>query len=117
MPNSNRLLDEKKAIDNWLKVRPTGLPYLFPSRKNAPLSRVQVNRIYRYYAEKAKLPGTKLGVHALKHSLGQHGHDRGIDIEVLRVMMGHKLITSTQRYFEVTQAQADAARHAAVLSL
>jgi integrase/recombinase XerD len=117
MPNSNRLLDERKTLANWLRLRPTDSPYLFPSRKHSRLSRVQVHRIYRYYALKAGLPGTKLGVHALKHSIGQHGHDRGIDIEVLRVIMGHKLITSTQRYFEVTQAQADSARHAAVLGL
>src|SRR6202041_617668 len=53
MPNSNRLLDELKTIENWLRVRPTDSPYLFPSRKHAQLSRVQVHRIYRYYAEKA----------------------------------------------------------------
>ncbi len=117
MPNSNRLLDERKTLENWLRLRPTDSPYLFTSRKHHQLTRVQVHRIYRYYAIKAGLPGTKSGVHALKHSIGQHGHDRGIDIEVLRVMMGHKLITSTQRYFEVTQAQVDAARHAAVLSI
>jgi integrase/recombinase XerD len=116
MPNSNRLLDELKTVENWLRVRPTDSPYLFPSRKHAQLSRVQVHRIYRYYAQKAGLPGTKLGVHALKHTLGQQMADRGVDIKVMRVVMGHALITSTQRYFSVTQQQADAARHATVLS-
>lgn len=116
MPNSNRLLDEKKTIENWLKNRPTDSPYLFPSRKHNQMSRDHVSRIYRYYAEKAGLPENKLGIHALKHTLGQQMADRGVDIKVMRVVMGHSLITSTQRYFSVTAAQADAARHATVLS-
>jgi Phage integrase family len=57
-PHSNALLDQRKTIENWLRVKP-GSPYLFPSRKNAVLSRVQVYRLFRYYAEKAGLPDSK----------------------------------------------------------
>jgi type 1 fimbriae regulatory protein FimB len=115
-PNSNRLLDELKTVESWLRRRPADSPFLFPSRKHARMSRVQVFRIYRRYAEAAGLPANKLGIHALKHTIGQRMADSGADIKVMRLALGLKLITSTQRYFEVTAAQADAARHAAILS-
>jgi site-specific recombinase XerD len=115
-PHSNHLLDQRKTIENWLRVKPES-PYLFPSRKNAVLSRVQVYRLFRCYAERAGLPDSKRGVHALKHTLGQKMADRGADIKELRVIMGHKLITSTQHYYEVSQDQADASKQAALLSV
>lgn len=115
-PHSNSLLDQRKTIENWLRIKPES-PYLFPSRKNAILSRVQVYRLFRYYAEQAGLPDSKRGIHALKHSLGQKMADRGADIKELRVIMGHKLITSTQHYYEVSQDQADASKQAAFLSV
>jgi site-specific recombinase XerD len=115
-PHSNSLLDQRKAIENWLRVKPES-PYLFPSRKNAILSRVQVYRLFRHYAEQAGLPDSKRGIHALKHSLGQKLRNAGMDIAEMRVVMGHKLITSTQRYFSISQDQADAAKQAALLSV
>jgi integrase/recombinase XerD len=115
-PHSNALLDQRKTVENWLRIKPDS-PYLFPSRKNAILSRIQVYRLFRYYAEAVGLPDTKRGVHSLKHTLGQKLADRGTDIKELRVIMGHKLITSTQHYYEVSQAQADATKQAALLSV
>ena len=111
MPNSNKLLDEKKTIEQWLKVKPES-PFMFPSRKAGVLTREHVSRIFRHYAELAGLPDTKRGIHALKHSLGQSLKDRGTDIGTMRVIMGHKMITSTQQYFQVTQAAADSAKQA-----
>jgi site-specific recombinase XerD len=115
MPHSNKLLDEKKTIEQWLKVKPES-PFMFPSRKTGVLSREHVSRIFRQYAELAGLPDTKRGIHALKHSLGQNLADRGTDIKTMRVIMGHKLITSSQHYFEVTQAAADSAKQAVLLT-
>ncbi len=115
MPHSNKLLDEKKAIENWLKAKPES-PFMFPSRKTGVLSREHVSRLFRYYAEKAGLPATKRGIHALKHTLGQALADRGTDIKTMRLILGHSLITSTQRYFEVSQSAADSAKQAVLLS-
>src|SRR6266576_6758298 len=102
MPHSNKLLDEKKTIEQWLRVKPES-PFMFPSRKIGILSREHVSRLFRHYAEVAGLPATKRGIHCLKHTLGQNLADRGTDIKTMRLIMGHTLITSTQRYFEITQ--------------
>ena len=116
MPHSNKLLDEKKSIEQWLRVRPDS-PFMFPSRKTGVLSREHVSRIYRRYAELAGLPDTKRGIHSLKHTLGQNLADRGTDIKTMRVIMGHRLITSSQHYFEVSQAAADSAKQAVLISV
>jgi site-specific recombinase XerD len=117
MAHSNRLLDEKKTIEAWLKSKAES-PFLFPSRKTAGfLGRERASRIYRHYAEVAGLPATKHGIHALKHTLGQNLADRGTDVATMRVILGHKLITSTQRYFDVTQAAADSAKRAVLVSI
>ena len=114
-PHSNKLLDQKKTIESWLKSKPES-PFMFPSRKAGILSREHVSRLFRYYAEKAGLPATKRGIHSLKHTLGQNLADRGTDLKVMRVVMGHRLVTSTQRYFEVSQSAADSAKQAVLLS-
>lgn len=116
-PNSERLLDERKALTEWLAIRPSNSPFLFPSRnKSGCLSRVQVYRLFRSYCEQAGIPDAKRGVHALKHTLGQRMADGGVDIKEMRLALGHRSITSTQVYFEVTAEQADRARQVALMS-
>jgi type 1 fimbriae regulatory protein FimB len=116
-PNSERLLDEVKTLTGWLERRPADSgPYLFPSRKNGALSRIQVYRLFRQYYEKAGVAASKRGPHALKHTLGQRMHDLGVDVKIMRQALGHKSITSTMAYFDVTPEQADRARQAALMS-
>jgi len=35
--NSDRLLDERKALTDWLRFRPNNSPFLFPSRNKSGL--------------------------------------------------------------------------------
>ena len=114
--NSEKLLDERKALADWLATRPNGSPFVFPSRKSGCLSRVQVYRLFRSYCELAGIPDAKRGVHALKHTLGQRMADGGCDIKEMRLALGHKSILSTQAYFDVTAEQADRARQVALQS-
>jgi type 1 fimbriae regulatory protein FimB len=116
-PNSNRLLNERRALSEWLAMRPTQLgPALFPSRKGGTLSRIQVYRLIRSYAELAGLSKAKRGAHSLKHSLGQHMVDARQDITRVQAALGHSSITSTAHYFRVSDAQADEARQATLMA-
>lgn len=115
--NSERLLDERRVMIEWLAIRPSNSPFLFPSRnKSGCLSRVQVYRLFRSYCGVAGVPDAKRGVHALKHTLGQRMADCGSDIKEMRLALGHRSITSTQVYFDVTAEQADRARQIALTS-
>lgn len=114
--NSEKLLDERRVLLEWLTVRVNASPYLFPSRKAGSLSRVQVYRLFRSYCELAGIPDAKRGVHALKHTLGQRMADGGVDIKEMRLALGHKSLSSTVHYFDVTADQADRARQVALMS-
>jgi integrase len=116
-PNSNKLLDERKALSAWLALRPTGTPYLFPSRKGGlAMKRVQIYRLFRDYAVSAGLPASKQGVHALKHTLATAMVAANQNIAWVQQGLGHKSISSTARYFRTTDAQGDAARQAALFA-
>ena len=115
--NSERLLDERKVLTEWLALRSSGSPFLFPSRnKSGCLSRVQVYRLFRAYCEAAGVGKAKRGIHALKHTLGQRMADCGVDVKEMRLALGHRSLNSTLAYFEVTAEQADRARQVALMS-
>lgn len=116
LPNAERLLDERKAIMEWLKFRPALGPYLFSKPNGGCLSRIQVYRLFRSYAEAAGLPETRRSPHALKHSLAQHMVDGRQDVARVQAALGHASISSSLQYFEVSPLQADEARAAALMA-
>src|SRR5207247_10457044 len=70
-PNSDRLLDERKVLTEWLALRINDSPFLFHSRnKRGSLSRVQVYRLFRSYCALAVVPYASRVVHPLKPPLG-----------------------------------------------
>lgn len=116
LPNAERLLDERKAISEWLKFRPVLGPYLFAKPNGGSLSRIQVYRLFRAYAEAAGLPDSRRSPHALKHSLAQHMVNERQDVARVQAALGHASISSSLQYFEVSATQADEARAAALMA-
>lgn len=116
LPNSERLLDERKALRAWLENRPNVGPYVFSKSNGGCLSRIQVYRLFRHYAEYAGLSESKCGPHALKHSLAQHMVNERQDVARVQAALGHASVSSTLSYFTVSQQQADEARAAALMS-
>lgn len=112
-PNGVKLLDARKAVGEWLALRPQGA-YLFPNAQGGPLSRISVYQTFKKHAATAKLPAHKSSPHALKHTLGQHIHDSGQGIEVVAACLGHARIDSSRRYFDISFADANHARRAAL---
>ena len=116
LPNAERLLDERKAINEWLAHRPNLGPYLFSKPNGGALSRVQVYRLFRSYAEAAGLPEAKRGPHALKHALAQHMVNERQDVARVQAALGHASISSTICYFGISAQQAAEARAAALMA-
>jgi integrase/recombinase XerC len=112
-PNGVKLLDARKAVGEWLALRPHGA-YLFANPQGGPLSRISVYQIFKRHAATAKLPAHKSSPHALKHTLGQHIHDSGQGIEVVAACLGHARIDSSRRYFDISFADANHARRASL---
>jgi len=115
-PNSERLLDERKALRAWLDARPNFGPYLFSKPNGGCLSRIQVYRLFRQYAKVAGLPDAKRSPHALKHTLGQDLVNGKWDLARVQAALGHASISSTAHYFAVSDSQADEARQSVLMS-
>jgi site-specific recombinase XerD len=114
----NPLLDEVKALREWMKVRPTEAgDALFVSRKGGHLLRWQVLKIFKQHAQTARLPKEKQFVHSLKHSLASHLIEGNASLPMVQRALGHKSLSSTAVYVHVTDQQAAEASRKALMNL
>ncbi|MBV9022705.1 MAG: site-specific integrase [Streptomycetaceae bacterium] len=120
--------DTVETIRTWLTVRdtlelPTGSePYLFPPAGENGIVRhllsEQISTIIRKWADSIpKLLAEEFGPngervpfdpsliypYAFRHSYCQRHADAGVPIEVLRELMDHRSMQTTQRYYKVSQ--------------
>src|SRR5262249_34821727 len=71
--HTNSLLDEKKALAAWLKVRGDHPSmFLFTSRAGSRISRQQAFRLFQEIARQAGISKDCQHFHSLKHSICQH---------------------------------------------
>jgi len=93
---------KEKAVLNNIHGDPTGL--VFPSR-NDPEKPRDLHKAFDNAVHKAglgNLPGSgKLRIHDLRHCCGSALIMRGVDLETVRKLLGHRDISTTQRYLHV----------------
>lgn len=99
---SAHLLDALRAY--WKSTRPT--PWLFPSAQGPhPMDPSALQRAYQTAKQRAGIikPG---GIHALRHAFATHLLEAGVDIHTIQRLLGHGHISTTTRYFQLTQHTA-----------
>jgi len=106
----------REAIKAYLAVRPNdGIVYtdrnaLFISRNNKRISTKTVQVIVKKYLDKAGLGGMGLSTHKLRHTAAtlmyQHGD---VDIRVLKDILGHANLGTTQIYTHISDSQIKSA--------
>jgi site-specific recombinase XerD len=94
--------DEVRILKSYLRTREDSLPYLFPSRKGAPISRAMLDVLIKGYGETAKLPNDKKHFHVLKHSIATHLFNTGADIRFVQDWLGHSNIQNTVIYTQIS---------------
>lgn len=105
-----------EAINNYLAVRPNdGIPItdknaLFISRNHRRISPKTVQHIVKTYLEKSGLGDQGFSTHKLRHTAAtlmyQHGD---VDIRVLKDILGHANLGTTQIYTHVANKQIEEA--------
>ncbi len=102
----------RQAIENYMAVRPNDSivfedrDALFISRNRRRISNKTVQHIVKTYLEKAGLGGRGLSTHKLRHTAAtlmyQHGN---VDIRVLKDILGHANLGTTQIYTHISDNQ------------
>jgi integrase/recombinase XerD len=94
---SPRLLEILRAY--WKRVQP-GL-WLFPGQDpSGHVSTRTIQAACRVARRRAHL-GKPVTVHTLRHSFATHLLERGVDIRIIQVLLGHVDLGSTARYAQV----------------
>lgn len=75
---------------------------LFLSKKGERIDRGAVWRIVKRYAKEAKIR-KNISPHTLRHSFATHLLESGADLRIIQEMLGHRDISTTDRYTHISQ--------------
>jgi len=84
---------------------------VFYSHKGQPMTRNSVYRTVSTHMRKAGIQGPKLGAHRIRHAFGKGYLVSGGDLRSLQNLMGHRRITTTEKYAELNLTDITTKHH------
>lgn len=113
--NEIALLDCRKALQAWLRVRPNSSDNsLFVSRLGKGMTRRAVYDIFEDATFRAGIEPGRRNPHCAKHAVIRHGWEAGLDVFTLQQLGHHRDLKSTAAYTAVSQDEARAKAKAAM---
>lgn len=103
-PRTLALLHAYLPLRDWGANR-----FLFqsPNRRAKALSPSFIYQRFRAYATAAELPENRRHVHVFRHSIAVHFMNEGLDSSDVKDWLGHRSLTSTMIYAQVTNKRRD----------
>jgi len=99
--------EEDRALRAWVKVRGEAPGPLFPSSRGIPISRQRLHNLMVGFCAKAKIPHPVNHFHVLRHSIAVHLAEAGTDVSLIQDWLGHRSITNTMVYVQITNHNRD----------
>ncbi len=95
------------AYEAYIKVRPNvqGEKALFLSKRYKRISNRRVEQIIEEKLIKSGLSGYGFSVHKLRHTAATLMYQNGVDVRVLKEILGHENLNTTQIYTHVSDNQ------------
>ena len=95
------------AYNAYLSLRPEALneKALFISSHHKRISNRRVQQIIEEKLAKSGLDGMGFSVHKLRHTAATLMYQNGVDVRVLKEVLGHENLDTTQIYTHVADAQ------------
>jgi len=101
VPLAQRLLQDWRAY--W-QIAPPHV-WLFPHRPGTrPLDVTMAQKIYTTAKRRAGI-AKQGGIHALRHAYATHLLEAGKDLQAVQYQLGHRHLSTTMRYFHLTQGR------------
>src|SRR6266851_68848 len=101
VPLSPRLLKEWRAF--WQSTPPRH--WLFPNRLGTrPIDITVAQKLYTLTKLRAGIR-KQGGIHALRHAFATHLLEAGRDVHTVQRLLGHRYVSSTVRYFHLSQGR------------
>jgi len=79
-------------------------PWLFPGKTHGHISRQNIWKIVRRYGRLAAL-SRNIKPHMLRHTFATHLLEEGLDLRVIQELLGHKSISTTKIYTQVSRGR------------
>ncbi len=100
---ARQALEDYLAVrDGFLRGRPRGARYLFPSRgQRGHLTRQRLAQLLKALAPEAGIDPARISAHVLRHAFASHLLAGGADLRAVQMMLGHADIATTQIYTHV----------------
>ncbi|OGM59092.1 hypothetical protein A3A75_05520 [Candidatus Woesebacteria bacterium RIFCSPLOWO2_01_FULL_39_10] len=94
----------KFALEEYMKIRPkTDSPYVFVSKNGKPLAVRNIRAAIDRYMQKAEVP--QYSVNDLRTTFVVHNLRDGVDLVLLSQVVGHKRLSTTERYLDLAQVK------------
>lgn len=95
------------AYEAYMKLRPKvqGEKALFLSKRYKRISNRRVEQIIEERLMKSGLSGYGFSVHKLRHTAATLMYQNGVDVRVLKEVLGHENLNTTQIYTHVSDSQ------------